>query len=173
MPRNPKQPLLFGCEEPNCTAVSRTAAGIWESYNAQTVKAGRYRHPHPTLNVQLVQRAIDGMPLETQWPWAVRSLELQPSAAHCHGQAGYCGSAASGYHCRSSTQTGKMRVPASREGLHCHLAKWAWSDLGPSAASKGNYPKATIFFGMVSAKLWKLSGSRCHQHSSLTCSVSQ
>lgn len=53
------------------------------------------------------------MPLETRWPWAVRSLELQPSAAHCHGWAGYCGSAASGYHCRWSTQTGKTRVPTS------------------------------------------------------------
>lgn len=95
------------------------------------------------------------MPLETRWPWAVRSPELQPSAAHCHGQAGYCGSAASGYHCRSSTQAGKMRVPTSNEGLYCHLAKWARSDLeDPSTASKGNCLKATVFFGMVSAKLW-------------------
>lgn len=38
VPRSPKQPLLFGCEEPSCAAVSRTAASIWESYNAQTCK---------------------------------------------------------------------------------------------------------------------------------------
>lgn len=48
-----------------------------------------------------------------------------------------------------------MRASTSNEGLCCHLAKWAWSDLeDPSTASKGNYPKDTAFFGMVSAKLW-------------------
>lgn len=53
------------------------------------------------------------------------------------------------------SQAGKMRVPTSNEGLYCHLAKWARSDLeDPSTASKGNYLKATVFFGMVSAKLW-------------------
>lgn len=92
------------------------------------------------------------MPLETRWPWAVRSLELQPSAAHCHGWAGYCGSAASGYHCRWSTQTGKTRVPTSNEGLCCHLAKWTWS-YPEDPWQQANCPKA-VFFGMVSARPW-------------------
>lgn len=172
--KKPQTTSAIGCEEPNHTAVSRTAAGIWEPYNAQTCKGWELEASSSHLKC----------PASEMCNWSNAFGDMLAMSSQIPGTAASCCTlpwtgwllwfSTLSYHCRvinpnkqneSANKQWRIMLSPSQMSL-----KWSRR---PFYSKQRKLPKGRCLLWDGFCKALKQSGSRCHQHNSLSCSVSQ